>query len=668
MSGWVRRRFGAYGWAYVLTGVFLIPLAVHLRSASPFSSPKGTVLCLTTAAALAAWAAWSAERRVWLPRSRLVLAAFGFLAAYALSTAASLSPLRSLVGDSDGDDGLVSMALYVGLFVATIGLSWEKPTRLRGLAVAASAGAGVVATSVLLQVLGVDRVLWEGPVPGGGRSNYPPATVGHPLFAGAYLGTTAPLVAYAMLTARSRLARSALGAVAGVVLVALWETQSRSGMVALAVGGAVMAFAARDRWPRWTAVVAALGLAVALVPFALVAWPGDEAPPDRLAGLQVLHTRSLQYRLSVWAAAGRAVLDRPVLGSGPDTFYATFPRHRSPDPRWERLAEDEAHNIFLERAAESGVLTASAYLVVVALALHYGYRYARSSERSLRLLAASFLGVLAGYLAQGFFSIDRTELASLSWVALAALAALADPSVRARRDGAFGPHQPGGTLAPGVVAPPGTGPRSRPRWALHVVIAAALAVVVVVGLRPLRADVAAAVGRPDQAIRLNPLDPEHHVRVAALTQLVARASANEDEKAALLSAARSRYLRAVRLKPGDVNHMMSLARLETAWGEELDPARFEAAARWWARVREQEPANRWRRELGQAELQAAQLRTVARLEPVARLRADDARIWQRLAAAYRAVGDYSGEQEALAQHRRASLGAGTAHELSQDRE
>lgn len=648
MSGWVRRRFGAYGRACLLAGVFLAPLAVHLRSAAPFASPKFTVLCLSTAGALAAWVAWSVERRVWLPRSRLVLIALGFLGAAALSTAASLSPLRSLVGDHDRRAGLVSLALLVGLFVAIVGLFWETPTRLRALTVAASAATAGVAASVLLQIAGLDRVLWAGPVPGGGRQNYPPGTLGHPMFAGAYLGMTAPLLAYATLAATSRVARCALGAVGAVVLVALWETQSRSGMVALVVGATVMAFAARDRWPRWSAGVAALGVAVALVPLALVVWhPGSEQPPDRLAGLEVLQTRSLQYRLSVWAAAGRAVLDRPVLGSGPDTFYATFSRYRSPDPRWDGLAEDKAHNIFLERATETGLVAAGAYIVLVALALHYGYRHARASDPPERLLTAAFLGVLAGYLAQGMFSIDRTELATVGWVALGALVALADPSVRARR--ARVPFQ--------AVAAPAAGSGARlpgPRQALHLLVAAALIVVVVAGLRPLRADVAAATGRPDEAVRLNPLDPENHVRVATLTQLVGQASLDGAQKEGLLSTAKSGYLQALRLKPKDINYLVALARLETAWAEDLDPTHFEAAARWWAEVGEQDPTNRRSRELGRAELSDAKLRTVTRLEAVARLRFDDAPSWAGLAAAYRAVGDSAGEQEALAHQRRTS--------------
>lgn len=650
MSGWSAERFHEYGWACLLAGMLLTPVAVHLRSASPFTTPKVTVLLITTAGAVASWLAWSAERRRWLPPSRLAVVVVGFLIAFALATAASLSPLRSLVGDNERRAGLLSVILYVGLFVVTLGLSWEDPSRLRRLAVAASAAAGGVALSVLLQAAGVDRLLWSGPVPGGGRSNYPPGTLGHPMFSGAYLGITAPLVAYTMLTARSAVSRSMLGAIAGVVLVALWETQSRSGMVALAVGTAVMAFAARDRWPRWTAIVAAAAVAVAVVLFVLVAWhPRTEQAPDRLGGLQVLHTRSLQYRFAVWAAAGRAVLDRPLLGSGPETFYATFPRHRSPDPRWAVLSDDKAHNIFLERAAEAGLVTASAYLALVALALLYGYRTVRASDQSARLLTAAFLGVLTGYLAQGLFSIDIPELASLGWVALGGLAALADPAVRRRRDR---------VQAVPAGASPGspTGP-AHPRWALHILIAAGLTVVVAWGLRPLRADVAAAAGMPYTAARLNPLEPAHHMRGAALTKRLANASPYEGQKRQLLSAARADYLRALRLKPGDINLMVALAQLETAWGEDLDPSRFELAAGWWARVGQQEPANPWRSDRGLADLQAAKMRAVTRLDALSRLRVDDISTWHKLAAAYRALGDREGEDEALAGARRAAAGA-----------
>lgn len=635
---WIERRADAYGRGLILALVFLTPVVVDRASIRPFVEIKVAVVWIVGLAAVVAMVSWSVERRVWPPRSRIALATAGFVAVCGLATAASISPVLSAVGSAERWAGLVSILVYALLVVSVVGLYWERPARLRHVAVAASAASLVVAVSVLLQATGVDRALWSGPVVGG-LLDYPVATIGHPEFAGAYLGIVVPLLAYLALTARRRSAACLLTAAGAVNLVALWQTQSRSGLFAAAVGLAAMALVSRDRWPRWVRVGVVVVAVGAVVPVVLVAWhPGAESPPDRLAGLEVLRTRSLQTRLHIWGAAGRAVVHHPVLGTGPETFYASYTRYRSADPRLDDSVADKAHNIFLERATETGLVGLAAYLVPVILGLHYGSRQARRSRGPTRLLVAAFFGSFCGYLAQGLFSIDMPVLASLGWVTLGGIAALADPVVVARREGA--PDRQ-------VARPVGLAGRARSRpllspWFVHAPLVVGLCVAVAVGLRPLRAAVKVRAGQLPAAVALNPFDDTYHQRTGLTASRVALASVSGPETRRLFTAASDHYLQALRLRPGDIATMMLIARLESERAEALDPSRFTVAERWWRRVLSEAPSYRVQVAEGRRELQDAKDRTVERFQALSRLRPDDATTWRALAAAYRAVGDQAG--------------------------
>ena len=95
-----------------------------------------------------------------------------------------------------------------------------------------------------------------------------------------------------------------------------------------------------------------------------------------------------------------------------DTFAGRYGRYeRGEQAANEPLTRvDKPHNVLLERAVDTGVPGAIAYLALVVVA-------AAGALRSLdrgpeRLLVAAFLASLVAYLVQGLFSIDVPPLAA----------------------------------------------------------------------------------------------------------------------------------------------------------------------------------------------------------------------------------------------------------------
>jgi len=97
---------------------------------------------------------------------------------------------------------------------------------------------------------------------------------------------------------------------------------------------------------------------------------------------------SATARIEYWRAAAKAFTERPLLGSGPGTFMATYRRLKPPQAEMARLA----HNDYLQQASDSGALGFISFSLFIAASLWLLYR--RSSSDPLRFsIWLSLLGL-----------------------------------------------------------------------------------------------------------------------------------------------------------------------------------------------------------------------------------------------------------------------------------
>lgn len=418
----------------VLVPAVLDPDMVRINPNEVYYPIKFKVLMWLSAVLLAGMLGFMVLRRTFLVVPVLI-PALAFLGVSALSTLLSENPMHSLFGDRD--EGLLSLAAGILLFYAVArGLS--SPIRVR-IFLAAGATA-----AVLISVYGISQNYGFDPISGWLVSWYtdigrPWATVGNPITLASYLTLMAGAPAALCFKANSWTERvpwllalavigacwiytDTRGAMLGVVAalpVVLWAAHRRMGTIRplqiplavlmLAVMAAIMASAAFGNLSLPSYVTTFL--AAYLILIGAILWLSDLRPKvvgPLLAALAVLtavvaagavavvssnmdlldHTTvgregdlSSQVRLNIWHDTVPMILERPLLGHGPDNFAEPFMSHMGEelkstltDNGGEVSMVDRAHNDLLQVAATTGLLGLAAYIWILISYFRNAYR------------------------------------------------------------------------------------------------------------------------------------------------------------------------------------------------------------------------------------------------------------------------------------------------------
>lgn len=665
MRTFILQRFHVYGRVCLIFALAASPTIFNRKTQDVFNLLKFNVLWTAGLAALMFFLIWAAERGVWPPRANLFIAAGVFLGTCVVATLFSTNPLLSVFGLYHRYGGLVPFTLYALIMLAIVGLYWEKPQDLKDLAKGSSIASVLLLAYCLIQAAGQDWIAWKDS--SGGPPPYPVGTMGNSNFAGGYLGIAVPFLVYVAITAKQDVNKTILYVLTGLDLLALWFTQTRGGMIAAAAGLLTMAFLLRDRLPRWLrwSAVASLVLGVFLAVMVLF-HPGTEKPIGPLAKIETLRTGTFEVRTYYWATAVRIFKERPITGVGLDLYYANYPKYRLPEDGSQLglTITDKPHNIFLEYLANGGILTFLAYLALVGLAMWYGMRRLKTIEDPQRTLLVAFIAVLAGYLAQGVFSIDVPPLAVMGWVGIAGIAAIADPRVERARSQMSADKAPRGKGKKAKTAEHGYKVKRHGNtlWLVHVPVALLVAVLVFMGTRPVLADAEAKTAQTvqqqrgsdseietayDRAIELNPWEASYRSQVGAYHETSAAQSQDPSVKLMRFKKAEEFYAQALRLQPGNIFYMMNHARLYTSWAE-IDPSYFPKADQWWGRVVRHDPTdwdvhNRYALMLnsyanakgGESGLRE---RTLEQLEATVKIKPDLASAWVNIAKVHLSLG------------------------------
>jgi O-antigen ligase len=155
-----------------------------------------------------------------------------------------------------------------------------------------------------------------------------------------------------------------LGALAAAVMgLALLMTQSRSGMAAFAAAGLMFGWlvVSHQRTGRSRTVAVTI---VAVLFVGATAWAGFDRIARRLSDVPVTDTPTPTGRLQAWSDTLRIIRDFPWTGAGLDTYGRAMLVYQTGD---RRLQFQEAHNEYLQLAAEGGALVGIPCLAVVGI-------------------------------------------------------------------------------------------------------------------------------------------------------------------------------------------------------------------------------------------------------------------------------------------------------------
>lgn len=125
---------------------------------------------------------------------------------------------------------------------------------------------------------------------------------------------------------------------------------------------------------------------------------------------------SINSRYEIWKLYIRAFKDKPLMGTGPDTFISRlsdeYPLEYMRKYMLTGEGADKAHNEYLEYATSCGIFTLIAYLLLLGLIVIKLFKKRKEERCSIILL------MILAYLIQAFFSISLICVAPLFWILL----------------------------------------------------------------------------------------------------------------------------------------------------------------------------------------------------------------------------------------------------------
>lgn len=339
---------------------------------------------------------------------------------------------------------LLALAFYLHL---------DRPAHWRAAVGGIVAASLVLASATLIQELGSLQHLdfagfAEGryePIAGDATAWRPTGSIEDPNFYAQSLLPAAAILAGTAFVGRSGLVRLLSLAALGIVASAILQTASRGALIPLLL--ILGALALRDLRGRSLALVVVLlpGLMIFAAPNVLPRAASTIASLELVAeGSASEADTSVLGRLNVMQAAWHVFLENPWLGVGFGEFESHY---QAASARYDLLMRHEdrsAHNLYLETAAEQGVLGLAVLLGILAAAASALKRVAAEACAhgdlgSARLVRHAALGFAAFFLASVFLHDAYPRYA---WMLLA-LAFGASRSFASRAPSPQVPFSPG---------------------------------------------------------------------------------------------------------------------------------------------------------------------------------------------------------------------------------
>lgn len=216
---------------------------------------------------------------------------------------------------------------------------------------------------------------------------------------------------------------AALSAAAALVGVAVTYTRGAWLGVTLGIVAFFLLTELRYAW-RGLALLVVLGIvSVVLI--------GPERSALFQRAVTIPNPEVNQDRVFLFRTSLRVLEDNLILGTGLNTFSLVYRNYRLPgDPNPE--IQPFAHNIFLNMAAEGGILGLATFTTIVVAAAALGWQwYARSSTQVHTVLSATLLAAFFGMIVHQLFdgTVISVHLGTGMWFLIAILAAGAATSL-----------------------------------------------------------------------------------------------------------------------------------------------------------------------------------------------------------------------------------------------
>lgn len=241
----------------------------------------------------------------------------------------------------------------------------------------------------------------------------PPGLLNYANEAAGYINLLIPMCSAVTLYCRGKWIRLCSGLAVLLAGAALVLTQSRGAWLAAGAVGAIIVIRFAPALLRLPAGIATLlvGLVLAYV------------VPITSSRVQNIEVNITDSRLALWRAAIRMFQASPVFGVGYGSYESRYPQYLDLD--FFGGAVIQAHNLYLQLLAESGVIGLLSFIALVGVAIWLAVRgHIAAHDNESRFAAALYVGVgmaLIGVLIHGVVDVlfyASAQFALLFWLLL----------------------------------------------------------------------------------------------------------------------------------------------------------------------------------------------------------------------------------------------------------
>lgn len=128
----------------------------------------------------------------------------------------------------------------------------------------------------------------------------------------------------------------------------------------------------------------------------------------------------------IWSRTLPMILEKPILGSGPDTYAYAFPQNdyvgkmNAYGANYINTVVDKPHNIYLNYAANTGLFSLLAFIGIIIVSLWRTFRYILNTTSSgmndLKVYTIASAGSIVAYLSAGFFNDTSLHVTPIFWI------------------------------------------------------------------------------------------------------------------------------------------------------------------------------------------------------------------------------------------------------------
>lgn len=343
---------------------------------------------------------------------KLLWAVIGFWVVACLSTAFGLAPQVSLWGIHLRMDGLVNLSFLIA-YCLIVYFYTDQFKKANNFLLAIVLGSLPIVIYALFQKFGYDISQWKGV----DSSERVFGTTGNPSYLGAYLLFTIPICMYLFSTIKNWL-KYIFFLYAFIQIATLILTGARAAYIGLIAEVFIFAFSLLYIIGlKKIAAYILLFFAVISILIAYINIDRNLANKltgnyylERLANIGQYESGTGRDRLEMWKIAGKAIVSRPILGSGLTSyayyFNKYYPNYMDARPDKDRYS-NYSHNFFLDYGVSHGLTGIILLLTIIIGLFYYSIKEVlKSQDFDRKIILIALNSAFAGYLIQAQFNIE----------------------------------------------------------------------------------------------------------------------------------------------------------------------------------------------------------------------------------------------------------------------